>query len=81
MTKRCCDHCRLEFDESVLIQTEIANQKKYFCCRGCEGVYRLLQTQGLEDFYSKLGDQKLEPIQENKNTDFMQYDSVSFLEQ
>ncbi|MDY5616589.1 MAG: heavy metal translocating P-type ATPase [Helicobacter sp.] len=80
MTKRCCDHCRLEFDESVLIQTEIANQKKYFCCRGCEGVYRLLQTQGLEDFYSKLGDQKLEPIQENKNTDFMQYDSVSFLE-
>ncbi len=64
MSKVKCDHCRLEFDKDVMIEETIDGQKRYFCCKGCQGVYHLLKSEGLDSFYDKLGDQALEPAKE-----------------
>jgi len=56
-----CTHCHLSFDESVMITETSQNKTLYFCCKGCEGVYHLLQDEGLDSFYEKLGDQTLHP--------------------
>jgi len=56
-----CTHCHLEFDESVMIVEEHDTTPLYFCCKGCEGVYHLLQDEGLDTFYDKLGSQTLQP--------------------
>ena len=57
MSKMRCDHCHLEYDKSVLIQ----NDGKYFCCKGCQGIYHLLQDEGLDGFYNKMGANTIEP--------------------
>jgi len=36
-----------------------------FCCKGCQGVYHLLDSEGLGTFYEKLGDTTLEPASRN----------------
>ena len=56
-----CDHCHLEFDEKVMIKDEINGKTLYFCCKGCQGIYHLLRSEGLDDFYEKVGSNKLEP--------------------
>lgn len=61
MNKIPCDHCHLEFDKSVLFSEMIGGEEKFFCCKGCQGVYHLLRSEGLDDFYSKKGDTKLHP--------------------
>ena len=33
----------------------------HFCCKGCQGVYHLLEAEGLDTFYDKLGDTQLQP--------------------
>lgn len=58
-----CNHCHLEFDESVMIvengmkhfaeETEQEENKLYFCCNGCQGVYHLLSDEGFGSFYDK----------------------------
>jgi len=79
--KRVCDHCHLEFDEKVLLKSKIGNAEKYFCCKGCEGVYKLLNSEGLEDFYNKLGNNTLEPAKEiSKNESLDSFDSAPFFE-
>ncbi len=66
MSKRRCDHCHLEFDERVLFRDDSFNDgSKYFCCKGCQGVYHLLKSEGLDDFYEKMGDVTLEPAKED----------------
>ncbi len=66
MSKRRCDHCHLEFDERVLFRDDSFNDgTKYFCCKGCQGVYHLLKSEGLDDFYEKMGDVTLEPAKED----------------
>ncbi len=49
-----CTHCHLEFDEKVMIK-EPQNPELNFCCNGCQGVYHLLQDDGLDSFYDKVG--------------------------
>ena len=61
MSKVKCDHCHLEFDEEVMIK----DGEHYFCCKGCQGVYHLLKSEGLDSFYDKLGDTKLAPAQQS----------------
>ena len=51
MSNRKCDHCHLEYDESILIEDD----GLYFCCKGCQGVYHLLQDDGFDSFYDKKG--------------------------
>jgi len=66
MQKRRCDHCHLEFNEKVLVRDNSFNDgAKYFCCKGCQGVYHLLKSEGLDDFYEKMGDVKLDPAKED----------------
>ena len=70
-----CNHCQLEFDESVMIQEE--DLKLYFCCNGCQGVYHILQDDGLTSFYEKIGKNVLsKPIAIGK--DSSAFDSDSF---
>ena len=60
-----CTHCHLTFDESVMITEEHRGETLYFCCKGCQGVYHLLESEGLDSFYDKLGDTKLQPASQS----------------
>ncbi len=77
LSKIVCDHCKLEFDEKVMIKDEINGEIKYFCCKGCQGIYHLLRSEGLDDFYDKLGNNKLEPPKE-LNDDLHKFDLEGF---
>jgi len=55
--KVACTHCHLEFDEDVMIK----EGEHFFCCNGCQGVYHLLNEEGLDSFYDKAGNTKLSP--------------------
>lgn len=57
MSKVKCDHCHLVFSDSVMIHDEELN----FCCHGCKGIYHLLKDEGLESFYTKMGEATLTP--------------------
>jgi len=48
-----CDHCMLEVSERDAVRDEIDGQAKVFCCHGCSGIYRLIHSEGLDDFYEK----------------------------
>ncbi|RRS32468.1 MAG: metal ABC transporter ATPase [Epsilonproteobacteria bacterium (ex Lamellibrachia satsuma)] len=61
MAEIACTHCNLKFDESVMITEEQNAKTLYFCCKGCQGVYHLLENEGLDTFYDKLGDTQLQP--------------------
>jgi len=56
-----CTHCNLEFDDSVMIKEKQNGKELNFCCKGCQGVYHLLESEGLDTFYDKLGDTQLQP--------------------
>ena len=78
MAKVECSHCKLEFDESVMIKDRDKKGKDlYFCCKGCQGVYHLLESEGLDTFYDKLGNNKLEPAQ-IKDDDLERFDMEGF---
>ena len=72
-----CTHCHLEFDESVMITEERRGKPLYFCCKGCQGVYHLLESEGLDTFYEKLGDTKLQPAVQ-KSDDLEKFDLEGF---
>ncbi len=78
MAKVSCTHCGLEFDESVMIQEKEGEKQLYFCCKGCEGVYHLLNSKGLDSFYDKLGSNTLEPAKVNINDDLERFDLEGF---
>ena len=73
MSKVKCDHCHLEFDDSVMIKEESLN----FCCKGCQGVFHLLKDQNLDSFYDKLGNKSIpHPIE--ASNDLNKFDTQSF---
>lgn len=53
-----CDHCQSKFDENALFMDEAGHK---FCCNGCKQVFYLLNENGLNDFYKKLGKTTLNP--------------------
>ncbi len=61
MSQVKCTHCNLEFGEDIMIKELDENKNLYFCCKGCQGVYHLLESEGLGSFYNKLGDIELQP--------------------
>lgn len=77
MANITCDHCGLEFDENVMIKDENGDEIKYFCCKGCQGIYHLLRSEGLDSFYEKVGGTKLEPPKE-LNNDLHKFDLEGF---
>lgn len=48
-----CDHCMLDFSERDAVYDSIGGQRKVFCCHGCNGIYRLIHGEGLDDFYAR----------------------------
>jgi P-type Cu2+ transporter len=48
-----CDHCLLQFPEREAVNGEVNGVKKVFCCHGCQGVYLLINSEGLDDFYRR----------------------------
>lgn len=61
MKKKRCDHCHLEYEESFLFEDKSFQTPQYFCCKGCQGVFHLLSSEGLNNFYEKRGDVTLNP--------------------
>lgn len=62
-----CFHCgqKLEIEEIIF-------DKKYFCCAGCRTVYEILNTTGLENFYSMNPDAGVRPdAKENHHFQFL----------
>ncbi len=74
--KVACNHCHLEFDEDMMIKEGDLR----FCCNGCQGVYHLLNEEGLDSFYDKAGSTKLAPPMHQLD-DSSNFDSPSFYEQ
>jgi len=68
-----CTHCNLTFSKDVMI----VENEHYFCCKGCQGVYHLLNAEGLDTFYDKLGDTKLQPATQEKS-DLEKFDLEGF---
>lgn len=77
MSKVKCSHCQLVFDESVMI-TEKENPELHFCCNGCQGVYHLLKSDGLDSFYEKMGNQTIAPPITVTGQDSSSFDMESF---
>jgi Cu+-exporting ATPase len=72
-----CTHCNLKFDESVMITEREGDKTLHFCCKGCQGVYHLLESEGLDTFYDKLGDTPLQPAVQKSN-DLEKFDLEGF---
>ncbi len=72
-----CEHCHLEYSKSVMIEDKIDGEKKYFCCKGCQGIFHLLHSEHLDSFYDKVGNTKLEPPKEI-DSDTKKFDLDSF---
>ncbi len=53
MTTLTCDHCLLTFPERDAIREDVDGSQHVFCCHGCRGVYFLIRSEGLADFYDK----------------------------
>src|SRR5512143_682074 len=51
-----CDHCLIEFPERDAVYDEINGARHVFCCHGCNGIYRLIRNEGLEQFYERRRD-------------------------
>ncbi|UCD34162.1 MAG: heavy metal translocating P-type ATPase, partial [Nitrospiraceae bacterium] len=43
----------LEVPEQQAIFDTVGGQDKVFCCHGCRGIYRLINEEGLEEFYTR----------------------------
>lgn len=74
--KVACDHCHLEFSAEVMIK----DNTHYFCCKGCQGVYHLLEDEGMDEFYNRLGEQTLAPPTTSMQT-ASSFDDETFYEQ
>ncbi|WP_120945802.1 heavy metal translocating P-type ATPase [Helicobacter labacensis] len=77
MDKIPCAHCQLLYPPHAL--KKAPNQDLYFCCAGCESVYFLLHSLELENFYDKLGDKTLQPVQTPQDI-YTHYDTPQFLQ-
>lgn len=67
MAEIACTHCNLPFPKDVMIAEKENGRELFFCCKGCQGVYHLLNDQGLDSFYDKLGSTKLQPATQDNN--------------
>lgn len=52
-TADTCNHCNLPIQPADLVIDEIDGKERHFCCRGCQGVYRIITGAGLNNFYHR----------------------------
>ena len=48
-----CDHCALPIPPGALIEDEFCGERRQFCCRGCQGAFRIIHGAGLGAFYQR----------------------------
>ncbi len=48
-----CDHCLITFPEKDAVYDGAKGPQKVFCCHGCQAVYQLIHSEGLDDFYRR----------------------------
>ena len=60
-----------------MIKEKEEDTQLFFCCKGCQGVYHLLNAEGLDTFYDKLGDTKLQPASQ-RHDDLEKFDLEGF---
>ncbi len=48
-----CIHCKLPIPPADLVVDRIDGKELHFCCRGCQGVYRIISGAGLNSFYQR----------------------------
>lgn len=77
MKKIRCNHCNLTYNENILITDESFEETKFFCCKGCQGIYHLLTNEGLNSFYEKMGKETIEPPKE-ANSNLEKFDLQGF---
>ena len=52
-TANNCIHCDLPIPPADLVIDEIDGKELRFCCRGCQGVYHIINGAGLNNFYQR----------------------------
>ncbi|WP_309497674.1 heavy metal translocating P-type ATPase [Sulfurovum sp.] len=77
MAQIACTHCNLTFSEEIMITEKEHDKTLSFCCKGCQGVYHLLNAEGLDSFYDKLGDTTLQPASQSSD-DLEKFDLEGF---
>jgi len=48
-----CAHCLLEVTAATALRETVDGREALFCCPGCRGIFILLRSEGLSDFYSR----------------------------
>jgi P-type Cu2+ transporter len=48
-----CDHCLLPVAERDAVTDDLPSGRKVFCCHACRAIFRLIQDEGLGEFYQK----------------------------
>lgn len=48
-----CVHCNLPIPPADLVIDKTNGKELHFCCRGCQGVYRIITSAGLHNFYQQ----------------------------
>jgi len=57
----------------------IKEKELNFCCKGCQGVYHLLKSDGLDSFYDKLGNKTITPPLNFDDDDISKFDTDSYM--
>ncbi|KIM02817.1 MAG: metal ABC transporter ATPase [Sulfurovum sp. AS07-7] len=61
----------------MIVEVE-GDKTLFFCCHGCQGVYHLLSSEGLDTFYDKLGKTTLAPPKNQNFEDLEKFDLEGF---
>lgn len=69
-----CNHCQIAFKNEIMIE----ENNLFFCCKGCQSVYYLLQDEDLGSFYNKLGSKTLASVKKYEKNDLNNFDEDSF---
>lgn len=70
-----CTHCQLPVPTGLLVR----GASEQFCCTGCQTVWRLLHTEGLDAFYAICDQVASKPLQARPvSDDFTEFDDAAF---
>jgi len=71
-----CTHCRLPVPPGLIV----AGAQCQFCCHGCQAVWSLLHSNGLQAFYSLCDQLSSTPLRAGGDDDFSEFDDPVFTE-
>lgn len=57
-----CYHCGQAIAPDALVQREVAQVERDFCCHGCAGACQAIYEAGLDDFYDKAQEAGRQPV-------------------